>query len=146
MQTLDENKHSSLIIKDGLFQPGTVALQHKILVMWHWFCTCKSAQRLREHQLKHLFRKRTRQLAYPTGTLSNCDDSGEQCQVQYDSCWCPESRPGYLELMSLVHYRVECLSGFEHLQVWVPLSALTYFRQLFTNHTVQCGHMSVLFY
>ena len=38
--------------------------------------------------------------------------------------------------------------------VWAPtglgvemsLSALTYFWQLFTNHIVQCGHMSVNFY
>ena len=78
-----------------------------------------------------------------------CDDSGLLCQVQYVSCRCPESRPGYPELMSLTHFRSEYLSG-----VWTPtglgvgksLSALTYFWQLFTSHTVQCGPMTVIFY
>ena len=82
--------------------------------------------------------------------IYNCDDSGQLCQVQYDSCCCPELRPGYPELMSLVHFRFEYLSDIwtpTVLGVEVSLSALmTYFWQLFRNRTVQCGHVGVSFY
>ena len=78
-----------------------------------------------------------------------CDDSGQLCQVQHDSCWCPGCATGYWGLVSLVHFRVEYLSDiWTHtgaLGVEVSLSALTYFWQLFTSHTVQCGHMGVSF-
>ena len=79
---------------------------------------------------------------------SHCDDSDQLSHVQYGSCWCPESQPGYPELMRLTSFRSECLSGIwarTGLCVEIPLSALTYFWQ-FTNRPVQYGHMSVSFY
>ena len=48
-----------------------------------------------------------------------CDNLGQLCPVQYDSCWCPGCATGYWGLVSLTWFRVECLSGFAHLQGWV---------------------------
>ena len=52
-----------------------------------------------------------------------CDDSGQPCQVQQDSCWCPGCTTGYLGLVSLTRFMFEYLSD-----IWSPTGAwvLTY--------------------
>ena len=71
------------------------------------------------------------------------------CHAQHDGCWCPDCATGYWGFVSLAHFGFEYLSDIwtlTGLGVDVSLSTLTQFWQLFTNHTVQCGHMDFSFY